>query len=375
MILRAISHKILEDLHHKIVLLSGPRQTGKTTCAKNLLGDYQYLNFDDERDRSIIRQRAWDRARQLIVFDELHKLDKWKRFLKGVYDTEGINPMILVTGSARLEILRNVGDSLAGRFFQHRLYPFDLKEGTLEIEPEKALDRLLSFSGFPEPYLAGDEKFYLRWRRSHLDSIIRQDLIDLEQVRDIPAIFTLIDLLHERVGTPVAHATLARAVGRDPKTITSWITILEKLYVIFKVPPYSKKLREVIRKESKYYFFDYAGVNDQAARLENLVAVTLLKELHRIQDQRGSDVGLYYLRTKTKREIDFLAEINRQARALIEVKLSDEKPQEAFNSFAAHFKQAAKVQLVRNLSREATYPTGLEIRRLSTWLREFNWPL
>jgi predicted AAA+ superfamily ATPase len=125
---RYLEKYIHPDLNNKIILLTGPRQVGKTTLSKMLKADYDYFNYDNLDDRLRLRGKSWDRSKDLIIFDELHKLKNWKSWLKGIYDTEGIPPSILVAGSAKLDTYRRVGDSLAGRFFQFRLHPLDLKD-------------------------------------------------------------------------------------------------------------------------------------------------------------------------------------------------------------------------------------------------------
>ena len=125
---RYLEAQIKTDLEKKVVLLSGPRQVGKTTLSKDLYPDYQYLNYDLVEHTKIMLKKEWDRDTSLLIFDEIHKMNKWKAWLKGIYDVEGVRPRILVTGSARLETFTNVGDSLAGRYFSFRLHPLDLKE-------------------------------------------------------------------------------------------------------------------------------------------------------------------------------------------------------------------------------------------------------
>ena len=152
---RCLKNNILDDLEKKIVLLTGPRQSGKTTLSKMLSHNFDYLNFDNPEHRLGFMERSWDRSKDLIIFDELHKLKNWKSWLKGIYDTEGVPPRIIVTGSAKLDTYRKVGDSLAGRFFQFRLHPLDLKEIKKIENPDNlqaVLDRLLEIGGFPEPY-------------------------------------------------------------------------------------------------------------------------------------------------------------------------------------------------------------------------------
>ena len=116
---RYLNEYIQEDLDKKIILLTGPRQAGKTTLSKMLKHDFDYFNFDNIDDRVSLNEKSWDRSKSLIIFDELHKLKNWKSWLKGIYDTEGIPPSIVVTGSAKLDIYKKVGDSLAGRFCVH----------------------------------------------------------------------------------------------------------------------------------------------------------------------------------------------------------------------------------------------------------------
>ena len=115
-------------LHKKILILSGPRQCGKTTLAKMISTDHDYINFDNTKDRIILEEQSWNRRKQYIILDEIHKKKNWKSWLKGVFDSEGIPPGLFVTGSAKLDIYKKAGDSMAGRFFSFRLSPFSIKE-------------------------------------------------------------------------------------------------------------------------------------------------------------------------------------------------------------------------------------------------------
>lgn len=373
---RNLKKYILKDLPSKIVLVTGPRQCGKTTMAKQLYkSEIDYLNYDSEEDRLILQKKSWNRKSKLIIFDELHKKREWKRWLKGIYDTEGIPPEILVTGSAKLDTYRKVGDSLAGRYFQFRLHPLDLKEinQQLNFPIEEAFDRLWECSGFPEPFLSADPNFYRRWRRSHLDIILRQDLIDIYAVRDIQSIETLVALLKDRVGSTVSYANLARDLERDAKTIKRWLELLENLYIIFKVSPYHKNVARSLLKEPKYYFYDHTYADDvSGARLENLVACSINKELNFLEDTAGIHAKLHFLRTRDGKEIDFLVCLDEKPSHLIEVKVSNSEPTKAFEHFSKIFPEAKKVQLVKNLKREQTYPNKLEIRSVLSWLKEIN---
>jgi hypothetical protein len=369
---RALAPFLARDLKRKIVLVSGARQCGKTTLARMIEPDHDYFNYDYAPHRLGLKERSWDRQKKLVVLDELHKMKGWKRWLKGVYDVEGIPPALLVTGSARLDAVRKRGESLAGRFFHFRLHPFDIKEARAEIDPEQAFSRLMTVGGFPEPFLENDPTYYERWKRSHLDMILRQDMIDLESVRDVSAIETLIEMLRVRVGTPVSSASLARDLERDPKTIKRWLLLLENLCVIFPVRPYHRNVARAILKEPKYYFYDTAQVQDAPGpRFENLCACALLKEVHFSADCLGQKVSLHYLRTKDGKEIDFGIFPAGRPPLLMEVKYGDEKPSSSFSHFRTFFPDARNLQLVKNLAREKTYPDGTEVRSAVKWLASF----
>ncbi|PXF57260.1 MAG: ATPase [Deltaproteobacteria bacterium] len=373
---RYLEKYILEDLPSKIILLTGPRQTGKTTLSKMLISNYDYLNFDNPEHRLSLFERSWDRSKKLVIFDELHKLKNWKSWLKGIYDTEDFPPSILVTGSAKLDTYKKVGDSLAGRFFQFRLHPLDLKEIKKKLLPDSlsaALDQLLETSNFPEPFLRGTRRFYNRWKKSHLDIILKQDLLDLENVRQISSIEILIQLLRKRVGSPISYSSLAGDLQCSDKTVKRWLTILENMYVVFRVPPFHRNVARSILKAPKFYFYDTGQVlGNEGARLENLVAGALLKEIHFLEDCLGERCELYFLRTKDGREIDFFVTRDDSPLLMLEVKWSDSKPSRNFQAFSKFFPNTRKIQLVKGLDREKTYPDGAEIRSAHNWLADFS---
>lgn len=365
---RPLGKSIRKDLETKLVLLSGPRQVGKTYLSKRLFPDFQYLNFDAVEDRKVIQTQSWDRQKELIIFDELHKKQKWKSWIKGIYDTEGVRPRLLVTGSARLDVLKKGGDSLAGRHFHFRLHPFSVAELQGQVPTDDCLARLLEVGGFPEPFLSADIDFARRWRSSHIDRILKEDLLELEQVRNLKLIEILVDLLAERVGSPISYSSLARDLEISPHTVKKWIGILESLFVVFTVPTYSKNLARAILKEPKIYFFDTGRIkNDPGARLENVVALSLLKKLHLGQDLHGEKSQLFYVRDKEKREVDFLTVIDKKIVDLVEVKLSDEQVSSSLVYFNDRLHPVSPVQVVLNIKRNLT-AKGIPVRRAADWL-------
>ena len=343
----------------KIILLSGPRQVGKTFLSKKLFSqnDFFYLNFDDPDDRAIILEKSWPKDLKIIILDELHKMDKWKLWLKAIYDKGPLKPSIIVTGSARMDTFKKGGDSLAGRHFHFRLYPLILQEiQGLQWNDQDILKRLMEMGGFPEPFIEGDTAYLKLWQKSHIHRIIKDDLLDLEKVRELKKIEILVQLLSQRVGGRISYSSLAKSLEVSSHTIKHWLQILEDLYVVFKVLPFTKDISSSILKSPKYYFFDTARVRgDQGAKLENLMASQLLAQAHFLEDSLGESLNLYFLADKQKHEVDFLIERNDKIDCLIEVKFSRDKISSSLKYFTERLKPKTSFQAVYHLDREKHY--------------------
>ena len=371
--MRYLTPAITRDLRKKVVLLAGPRQCGKTTLAKSLLDPRgEYLNWDIQRDRKVIRDLAWPKDSSLVVLDELHKAHKWKNLLKGVVDEFGNRPPLLVTGSARLDAFRRAGDALTGRTYFYRLHPIDLAESRqfLPIEPvQHRIDRLLRAGGFPEAFLNPEEA--MRLRNDRMELVTREDLRDLSRLTSWRGPADLIELLRERLSKPTNFDNLAQSLGVSPPTSKPWVELLEKLYIVFLLPPYSKSLARSIRKDRRIYFFDCAAAYDDtgASQLENLVACSLLKFTQFRQDAFGETWGLFYLRDKEDREVDFVVTLNRRVHWLIEVKSSDTDLSGGLKYYTEKLKPAESIQLVRNLERPLE-KSGCKILPLGKWLED-----
>jgi predicted AAA+ superfamily ATPase len=363
---------ILKDLQKKIVFLVGPRQVGKTWLAKSIGASFTKtvsLNYDSPREREVISKQQWPPNTELLVLDELHKMDLWKNFLKGVFDTRPEGLRIIVTGSARLDLLREAGDSMAGRFFSHRLLPLSLVE--LKGGPHDGdFDRLLERGGFPEPFLAEDPLDARRWRTQYLDGLIREDILAFENVQQLRAINLLVELLRTRVGSPVSFSSLARDISVSPSTVIKYTSILEALYIIFRVTPFARNIARSLVKEPKIYFYDIGLVpeSDSGARLENLVAVSLLKQVHALYDYRGEEWRLHYLRTKDGRETDFCLVRDNRIISAIEVKSGEDRVSDGLGYFCSRY-QLPGIQAIRYLRNERQEGT-VAVRRLKDFLME-----
>jgi hypothetical protein len=318
---------ILADLKKKMVFIVGPRQVGKTWLAKEIMKEYKnplYLNYDNVHDKVRIKNMVWSEANDLVVLDEIHKMPKWKNFVKGVFDVRTPNMHLLITGSARLDTFRKAGDSMAGRFFVHHLLPLSLKElqGTLHSGD---LERLLVYGGFPEPFLAAEERDVIRWRQEYLDRLLREDILDFSKIEKLGQLRNVFELLRTKVSSDISYENIAHDLDVSPKTVKKYIEILEALYIVFVVRPFSKKIQRSIKKSPKVYFYDSGLVVGDAGKVfENHMALALLKHAYGERDVLGKQIRVMYLRDKERREVDFLlVEDDTTVKNLIEAKLTD----------------------------------------------------
>jgi predicted AAA+ superfamily ATPase len=371
---RKIQGKILLDLKKKMVFIVGPRQVGKTWLSKKIMKEYKhplYLNFDNYNHREIIKNQTWLPETDLVVFDEIHKMPKWKNHLKGVYDTKRESLHILVTGSARMDAFKKVGDSLAGRFYIHHLLPFTLAE--IKGAPfDNSSSLLIERSGFPEPLLAPNLEEAIRWRSLYTDSLLGQDVIEFQDIDKVNAIRQVYQLLKNKVGSPIAYSSIARDIGISPVTVKKYIEILEALYIIFIIRPYTYKISRSILKEPKVYFFDYGLITDIGARFENFVALALYKQTVLKSDLSGKSHTLGFLRTKELKEVDFaLSDEQNNLIEIIEAKVSDSSAPKTLEYFSEKYKVIG-TQLVYNLSAEYVSEKGVQIRKAERYLEDLE---
>lgn len=370
---RYLDNRVRQDLQKKMVVLTGPRQIGKTTLSQQLLTEFpggQYLNFDVAAHREIMQNQNWRQSAPFLVFDEIHKMPDWKSWLKGVYDGRSPGQTMLIMGSARMDTFRQAGESLAGRYFRLRLHPLSVREwcDAYPVLPQVALTHLLSRGGFPEPALADKDTEAQRWRNGYFTDLVREDVLEFSRLKEVNAMRLFAEMLRSRVGSPLSLASMSRDLHISSITLKKYLDILEALFIVFVVRPWHKNIARATLQAPKVYFYDTGLVQgDEGLKFENLVACHLLKNIQWQQDTRGAEVGLHYIRTKDDSEVDFCISEGNTLTHLVECKMSDNKPHRALTKFSEQWPKARAVQLVRECKAEVDVG-NLEIRDAAQWL-------
>jgi hypothetical protein len=367
---RYLAAQVSADLARKMVFVAGPRQVGKTTLALAVPGGRAgYLNWDvpEHRER-ILRGRL--PVAGLWVFDEIHKYKRWRNYLKGLVDGRRAGQRVLVTGSGRLDLYRFGGDSLQGRYHLLRLHPFSAAE--LSLRTRKDLADLLALGGFPEPYLSGSAVEARRWSREYRTRLIREDVASLERIQDLGHLELLMMRLPDLVGSPLSINSLREDLQVSHRAVSAWIAALERLSVLFRVPPIGAPRIRAVKKEQKHYHLDWSLVPSDAARFENLVACHLLKWVHFQQDALGRDLELRYFRDTDGREVDFVVVDGREPTLLVECKRGDAEIDRGLRYLHARFPSAAAWQVSATGARDFVSPEGIRVAPALALLKDLS---
>ncbi len=353
---------------HKMAFISGPRQCGKTTLVKNMIPSKEdYFNWDNPAFKKqwvsqieSFTSQVLNKSNPIIALDEFHKNPKWKNQIKGFYDQYAEHIQILVTGSAKLNVYRKGADSLLGRFLHFHLDPLTINEvvqkktilfedllhrvqnfewlSNSKKEHVLALENLLKFSGFPEPFKSQKESIYNLWSKSRNELLVREDIPENSQLLRTNQVDILALLLPGKVGSPLSIQNLKEDLDVAHTTVSRWMNALSSVYYHFLVPPFSKKIIRSLKKESKIYLYDWAQIESPGIRFENLIASHLLKMVHYYNDSGQAQLTLHYLRNKDKQEVDFLICQKGEPLFSVEAKVSDLNLDMTFKKFQTHYK-------------------------------------
>lgn len=305
------------------VLLTGPRQCGKTTLLRHELitNNYAYITFDDplERDFALKDPNGFldHHQNQRLILDEIQYVPELLPYIKiRIDNNRQLNGRWILTGSQQLQLMHNVSESLAGRVAILELLPFAIYE--LKNFAKTKLLSLLWYSFYPEPALNFSKRDL--WLSSYIQTYIERDLRQLQNIRDFKSFENFISLMAARHSQLFNAASMARESGISMPTIKNWSTILQAAYICYFLPPYFKNYGKRITKAPKVYFIDGAIVAflTRQSNLDNLLNGAMagaffegliISEALKILTGLGKKPDLFFWRSHDGLEVDLIIQI------------------------------------------------------------------
>lgn len=371
---RYLETSILDHVKRKIVFVGGPLQSGKTTLAKSLCRqrgydvESSYLSWDSAEDREKVITERFPAGSSILILDEIHKYSGWSQVLKGLQQKRGDELHILVTGSARLDHYLHDGDALQGMYYFHRLMPFTWAElGAPSISTVKDL---LIYGGFPEQFLSQSEKQTKRLSSEYRLRVIEEDLSKLENVNDLGIIEKMVIRLPDLVGAPLSLNGLREDLQVSHQSVSRWLTMLENLYLIFRIYPFGAPKLRSVKKEAKHYHLDWTIVPEEGYRFENLIACHLLKWCFFLQDTEGRNIELRYFRDVDKREVDFVITEDDRPVHFIESTLSGKDCSISLRYLKKHFPLIPATQIILEQDVDVVTKEGIRICSAHLFLKD-----
>lgn len=364
MIRRIINQSVSADFFQgKVIAVLGPRQVGKTTLLSQLSipsAETLWLNCDNIDDCQVLENQTTTGLQQLVgskryvVIDEAQRVNNIGLTLKMMADTFRNQVQVVVTGSSSLELSNQINEPATGRIFEYRLYPFSLEELSLHYsarEERRLLEQRLVYGCYPEVVTRPDQA--KRILTTIANNYLYKDLLSYNGIRKPEVLSRLLQALSMQVGEQVSYNELSRLLGIDRTTVESYIDLLEKCFVIFRLPSYSGNLRTELRHNRKIYFYDngirnaiisnFAPLNlrtDAGSLWENM----MLSERVKRNAYRQSYAQIYFWRTQAQTEIDFV-EIEDGMMQAFEFKFNPKKLPRAPKAFTDTYPEA-KFQVI-----------------------------
>ncbi|MEX0608070.1 MAG: ATP-binding protein [Balneolaceae bacterium] len=335
MIKRQLESLLQEKLFKgKAIILVGPRQAGKTTLLKKVVknsgSSFQFLDGDDPTVRRLLDNPNTEQLRQLlgdssiIFIDEAQRISNIGLTAKLITDQFQEKQLIL-SGSSAFELNSSIQEPLTGRKWTFNLFPIswqEWEENVGYLKSEQDLENRLVYGFYPD--VLNHKESPQEILVELIDSYLYKDILNYAGIRKPEVIQKLVQALSYQVGQEVVYKELGDLVGLDSKTVSHYVDILEKAFVVFRLPAFSKNLRNEIKKNNKIYFYDNGVRNaviqdfdpiatrtDVGALWENFLISERLKQIK--YDKRITKI--YFWRTKQQQEIDYIEEEGKKIRA------------------------------------------------------------
>ena len=377
---RSIS-ALLPHFKNKLLVISGPRQAGKTHLVQRFLQPQLQLNLDLAEDRLRFKKlyqflTDWYQThygpippsskelpnKPIVFIDEIQKSKGWRNTLKGTYDKTQHFLDFVASGSSAFELRRQDtrGESLAGRAVWLQLFPLSFREYLSSVAPELKLppawrgvgglaqqaktlaplakqlrthwNNFVHFGSFPENLLRQDEVFLQQWLSSYQTALLDRDLRDLGTGKDVERVYQVYQLLLEGLGSTFSLKSLAQTLQVSPNTIKSDIAAIRQVLMGFELPVSVLSKHKQIRKEKKFYPMDFCFVeaHNVGARFESTLACLLFRGLHRELSGFKPHLELGFYRDYQQHEVDFIIRSKQRIHTAIECKQKAKSPKKIF---------------------------------------------
>jgi len=311
----------------RAVIIYGARQVGKTTLIKEIQKDYEassvYFNCDEPDIREALTEKTSTELKsfignkRLVLIDEAQRIRNIGITLKLIIDNYP-EIQVIATGSSSFDLSNQISEPLTGRKYEFRLFPFsisELKQVYTEIEIERLLDNRMVMGMYPDVVIKSDEAEEIL--RDITKSYLYKDVLQFQYIRNPEILNKLLQALALQVGSEVSYNELAGMLKIDKKTVSSYISLLEKAFIIFRLSPFSRNLRNELKKLRKIYFVD-TGIRN--ALINNLNPMKLrqdtgglwenflISERMKIFNNSSVVINFYFWRTHQQQEIDLIEE-------------------------------------------------------------------
>lgn len=351
---------------YSVLVVTGPRQSGKTTLCKQIFREYQYVNLEDVslREQIMTSPKAFlKQFKNGLIIDEVQNVPELLSYIQVVID-EDSNLKFVLTGSNNFSLMQSITQSLSGRASVFTLLPISLSE--LHEKTHKTDTNLLIFNGgYPAVWAkeipVGDVS------RNYYNTYIERDVRQLLKIKDMLSFQQFIRLCAGRIGTELNLNALSNEIGVSSPTLKEWFSILEASYVVFRLPPFFKNINKRLVKSPKIYFYDTGlacfllGIENEK-QLEthplrgNLFENMIVLEFFKHKFNRGKLPNFSFYRDKSQKEIDLLEEKHNGIRAY-EIKSA----KNFTKSFVANLDYFRELFPAETLSTQVIYDGELDI--------------
>lgn len=361
MINRQIENRIKGTLSEgKAVVLLGPRQVGKSTLTKLLFHDessVKWFTGDDPADRNTLTDISLTRLKLIlgnsrtVVIDEAQKISGIGNTMKLITDHLP-DIRLIATGSSSFQLSSSLGDSLAGRKREFLLLPISFSEMVSHsglIEEERSIPDRMIYGYYPEVVVNPGKARDILMELS--DSYLYKDILSTEKIAKGERLVKLVQALALQIGSQVSYHELAQTVGIDDKTIEKYIDILEKCFIVFRLPSFAKNLRNELKFSRKIYFYDLGIRNAVLGNFTPLELRTkeevghmwenfMIAERRKSNEYSGRYVSSYFWRTEQQKEVD-LIEVVDDSISAFEFKWDSDKKVKTPTQFSSSYPKAS----------------------------------